>query len=143
MSASGADPQSESEPFRRESRIWGLIRRTLPLGRSIGSVFYLISVGLIAGWIIAVFFGVSIFSLMPRSAKLASGLSPGETSSNDPSAETPWLMQSTSRLDRLSGQLNPRASRRALTSDGAARAGGACLPTGAKPGWHSAPVFLN
>ena len=35
----------------------------------------------------------------------------------------------------------PRASRSALTSDGAARAGGACLPTGAKPGWHSAAVF--
>jgi hypothetical protein len=107
MSPSGADPQSESERLRRESRIWGLIRRTRPLGRSIGSVFYLISVGLIAGWIIAVFFGVSIFSLMPRSATLASGSSPGGTSFNDTSAETPWLMQSMSRLDRLSSPLNP------------------------------------
>lgn len=107
MSAPGADPQSESERLRRESRIWGLIRRTLPLGRSIGSVFYLISVGLIAGWIIAVFFGVSIFSLMPRSAKLAAGLSPGGTSFNDSSGETPWLLQSTSRLDRLSSPLDP------------------------------------
>jgi len=70
-------------------------------------VFYLISVGLIAGWIIAVFFGVSIFSLMPRSARLASGLSPGGTSFNDLSAETPWLMESMSRLDQLSSQLNP------------------------------------
>ena len=99
MSATGADPQSESERLGRESRTWELIRRTLPLGRSIGSLFYLISVGLIASWIVAVFFGVGLFSLMPRSAKLASGLSPVGTSFDASSAETPWLMQSTSRLN--------------------------------------------
>jgi hypothetical protein len=98
MSATGADPQSERTPLRRESRTWGLIRRTLPLGRSMGSLFYLISVVLIASWIIAVFFGVGLFFLMPRSAKLASGLSPGGTSFD----ASLWLMQSTSRLDRLS-----------------------------------------
>jgi hypothetical protein len=98
MSATGADPQSERTPLRRESRTWGLIRRTLPLGRSMGSLFYLISVVLIASWIIAVFFGVGLFFLMPRSAKLASGLSPGGTSFD----ASLWLTQSTSRLDRLS-----------------------------------------
>jgi hypothetical protein len=98
MSATGADPQSERTPLRRESRTWGLIRRTLPLGRSMGSLFYLISVVLIASWIIAVFFGVGLFFLMPRSAKLASGLSPGGTNFD----ASLWLMQSTSRLDRLS-----------------------------------------
>jgi hypothetical protein len=98
MSATGADPQSERTPLRRESRTWGLIRRTLPLGRSMGSLFYLISIGLIASWIIAVFFGVGLFFLMPRSAKLASGLSPGGTSFD----ASLWLTQSTSRLDRLS-----------------------------------------
>ena len=36
----------------------------------------------------------------------------------------------------------PRASRSALTSDGAARAGGACLPTGASRG-GTQPRFLN
>src|SRR5690242_9152849 len=102
MSATGADPQSERTRFRGESRSWGLIRRTLLLGRSIGSLSYLISVGLIASWIIAVFFGVSLFSLMPRSAKLESGLNSGGTSVDASSAETPRLMQSTSRLDRLS-----------------------------------------
>jgi hypothetical protein len=45
-----------------------------------------------------VFFGVGLFSLMPRSAKLASGLSPGGTSFD----ASLWLTQSTSRLDRLS-----------------------------------------
>src|SRR5438477_11332597 len=107
MSATGADPQSESERRRRESRTWGLIRRTLPLGRSLGSLFYLISVGLIAGWVIAVFFGVGLFFLMPRSAKLASGLSPAVTSFDASSPDTPVLMQSTSRLDQLSSPLPP------------------------------------
>jgi hypothetical protein len=102
MSATGADPQAERTPLRRESRTWGLIRRTLPLGRSTGSLFYLISVGLIASWIIAVFFGVGLLFLMPRSAKLASGLSPGGTSFDASSAKTPQLLQSASRLDRLS-----------------------------------------
>ena len=101
MSATGADPQTERTPLRRESRTWGLIRRTLPLGRSMGSLFYLIAVGLIGSWIIAVFFGVGLFFLMPRSAKLAPGLSPGGTSFDASSAETPRLTQSTSRLDRL------------------------------------------
>jgi hypothetical protein len=45
------------------------------------------------------------------------------------------------RLVPVANRRAPRASRSALTSDGAARAGGACLPTGAKPGWHSAAVF--
>src|SRR5947209_921086 len=98
MSSTGADHQSERASLRRESRIWGLIRRTLPLGRSIGSMFYLISVGVIAGWVVAVFFGIGLFFLMPRPAKLASGLSPGATSFDASFAETPWLKQSTSRL---------------------------------------------
>ena len=98
MSATGADPQGERTRLRGESRTWGLIRRTLPLGKSIGSLAYLTSVGLIASWIIVVFFGVGLFSLMPRSAKLASGLSPGGTSFD----ASLWLTQSTSRLDRLS-----------------------------------------
>jgi hypothetical protein len=107
MSATGADPQSERTRPRRGSRIWGLIRRTLPLGRSIGSLFYLMSVGLIASWIIAVFFGVSLFLLMPGSAKLRPGLNPGGSRFNDSSAETPWLMQSTSRVDRFSSPPPP------------------------------------
>ena len=99
MSATGADPRSERTPLRRESRTWGLIRRTLPRGRSLGSLFYLISVGLIASWIIAVFFGFGLFFLMPRSAKLAFGLIPGGTSFD---ARLPLTQQPTSRLDPLS-----------------------------------------
>lgn len=107
MSATGVDPQSERTRLRAGSRIWGLIRRTLPLGRSIGSLFYLISVGLIASWIIAVFFGVSFYFLMPGSGKLRLGLNPDSTRLNDSSAEIPWLTPSTSRLDRLSSPSPP------------------------------------
>jgi hypothetical protein len=109
MSATGADPHSERVRLRAGSRIWGLIRRTLPLGRSIGSLFYLISVGLIASWIIAVFFGASLYSLMPRSAKLEPDVSPGSARFNDPSMEAPSSMGSTSRLDRVSSLPPPEA----------------------------------
>ena len=111
MSATGADPQSERTRFRAGSRIWGLVRRTLPLGRSIGSLFYLISVGLIAGWTIVVFFGVSFYFLMPGSGKLRPGSSPDSTRFNDSPAETPWLTQSTSRLDRVSSPSPPEPPR--------------------------------
>jgi hypothetical protein len=107
MFATGADPQAERTRLREESRTWGLIRRTLPLGRSIGSLFYLISVGLIASWIVAVFFGVGLFFLMPRSAKLEPGLRPAGTSFDASSAQTPSLTQSTSRLHRFSGPPPP------------------------------------
>jgi hypothetical protein len=102
MSATGSDPQVEHTRLRGENRTWGLIRRTLRLGRSMGSVFYLVSVGLIAGWIVAVFFGVGLFFLVPRSAKLVPGLGPAGVGVDGLLAQTPWLTQSTSRLDRLS-----------------------------------------
>lgn len=107
MSATGADPQSERTRFRAGSRIWGLVRRTLPLGRSIGSPLYLISIGLIASWIIAVFFGVSFYFLMPGSGKLGPGPNPDSARFDDSPAETPWLTQSTRRLDRLSSPSPP------------------------------------
>jgi hypothetical protein len=101
MSATDADPQSE-RALPREGQAWRLIRRILPVGRSIGSLAYLVSVGLTASWIIVVFFGASLFFLIPRSAKLATDSSPGGDHFDAFSAEIPWLIQSTSKLDRLS-----------------------------------------
>jgi hypothetical protein len=48
------------------------------------------------------------------------------------------------RLVPVANRRDPRASRRALTSDGAARVGGACLPTGASRGGTAVQVrFLK
>jgi hypothetical protein len=107
MFGTSADPQSEHMRVRLGSRTCGLIRSTLALGRSIGSLFYLLSVGVIAGWTIAVFFGAGLFFLMPRSAKLEPGLSPAATTSEASSAQTPSLTQTESRSDRLFSQLPP------------------------------------
>src|SRR5580704_15257111 len=45
------------------------------------------------------------------------------------------------RLVPVANRRAPRASRSALTSDGAARAGGCLFAHRGKPGWHSAAVF--
>jgi hypothetical protein len=48
------------------------------------------------------FFGLSLFFIMPRSAKLTSGSSPESTNSVVPTALTPWPLEPTSEIDRLS-----------------------------------------
>jgi hypothetical protein len=108
MSATGAHAQSERTQLYWQSRAWRLIRKTVPLGSSIGSTFYLIPVGLTATWIIAVFFGMSLLFLMPRSAQLASSSSPESTSSGAASAETSRSIQSTSSPEQLSAAPAPR-----------------------------------
>ena len=48
------------------------------------------------------------------------------------------------RLVPVANRRDPRATRRALTSDGAARVGGTCLPTGASRGGTAAQArFLK
>jgi hypothetical protein len=95
------DPQSE-RTLRRESPIWRLIRRALPFGRSMSFLLHLIWVGLAATWVVAVFFGLSLFSLTLRPTKLTPGASPESANSVKPRVETPWLPPSTSQLDRIS-----------------------------------------
>ena len=122
MSATGADPQSE-RTLPRESQAWRLVRRTLPLGKSIGWLGYLISIGLIASWIIAVFFGASLFFLMPRSATLVTGSSADGDRFNAADAATPWLLQSTDKLHRLAApapfEPGQSTGRTRLVNDGA------------------------
>jgi hypothetical protein len=67
-----------------------------------GTLFYLTFLGLIAGWIIAVFYGVSIYLLMPRSARLEAGVSPISNKLNASSAEAPSLVGAKSPPDQLS-----------------------------------------
>jgi len=44
------------------------------------------------------------------------------------------MMSAMIGLVQVANRRDPRATRSAITSDGAARAGGACLPTWASPG---------
>jgi hypothetical protein len=67
-----------------------LIRRTVPLGKSIGPLSYLISVGLIATWIIIVFFGAGLAFLIHRSAKPVSAVS-GSAYLVAPAAQSVWV----------------------------------------------------
>jgi len=90
MSATGTDPQPERTRLRRESRIWRLIRRTVPLGKSIGPLSYLISVGLIATWIIVVFFGAGLAFLIHRSVRPVSAVS-GSAYLDAPAAQSVWV----------------------------------------------------
>src|SRR5204863_2370792 len=76
-----------------------------------------------------------ISGLLPRPSRRRSGLGVKRQAIGTPDRHgigTPHR-----RWDRLVPVANrraPRASRSALTSDGAARVGGACLPTGASRG---------
>jgi hypothetical protein len=102
MSATEADPPAESTRFGGQSHAWELTRTAFRAGRKAGSSLYLISVGLTASWVIAVFFGIGLFFLVPRPVKLASGSAGGSSSVTTPAAESSWLLQSTNKLDRLS-----------------------------------------
>lgn len=102
MVTTDAGSSAQHTSLDRESRAWELPRRALRLGRSMSALFHLISVGLTATWVIAVFFGVGLFVLVPRPAKLVSGSAPESSNASAPTAETSWLLQSTNRLDRLS-----------------------------------------
>ena len=61
------------------------------------------------------------------SCQSAAKFHPGSACNNDPDGR--WL-----RLVPVANRRDPRASRSGLTSDEAARVGGACLPTGASRG---------
>lgn len=94
---------ASSGPARlgRTGRTHRILRRTRALGKSIGPLFYLGSVGIIAVWIIGVFFGVGLFFLTPRSERLDAGRGVESNRSSVSMAESPWLIEALSRLDQL------------------------------------------
>jgi hypothetical protein len=63
MFVSGADRPSEPASLRRDRPTPEIIRKTLALGKSLGAPLYLVPFGLIATWIIGVFFGAGFFLL--------------------------------------------------------------------------------
>lgn len=61
-------PERVSQPtgLRRNPIIRPIIRKTLALGRPLGPVLYPASVGVIAIWVIGVFFGIGFYPLLHR-----------------------------------------------------------------------------
>src|SRR5690348_4766629 len=106
MSVHGADRRSEPAQFRTDLRLQSVSRKTLRSGRCVGPVVYLVSLGLIASWIIGVFFGVGFFSLAHRSAKLVSGLGVRGTDISVELAQSTWPPQSGTSRPVLSAEAN-------------------------------------
>jgi hypothetical protein len=97
-------PDRSSEPagLRRDRIIQPIIRKALALGKSLGPILYLVSVGVIATWVIGVFFGVGFFLLMHHhSEKEASHLGIGSAHLSASLVESPWVFQPMTRPDRL------------------------------------------
>jgi hypothetical protein len=92
----------ESAGLRRDRIIQPIIRKALALSKSLGPILYLVSVGVIAIWVIGVFFGLGFFFLMHHhSEKEASHLGIGNAHLSASLVESPWVFQSMIRLDRL------------------------------------------
>jgi hypothetical protein len=90
-------------------------RETLALGKSLSPLLYLISVGLVATWVIGVFFGGGIFLLMHRPERLVSGLSAGHidsrifladsTLSSNPMPGRPWEPSEADPAENFAGKM--------------------------------------
>jgi len=66
--------------LHRDRITYPIIRKTLALSKSLGPILYLVSVGVIATWVIGVFIGVGFFFQMPHHLeKVASHLGIGST----------------------------------------------------------------
>jgi hypothetical protein len=92
MFAIGTDHPSEPTSFGTGRRIPTIVRRVLARRKSISALLYMISAGLIATWIIGVFFGLGFFLLIHEPQRSASGPDlidqPGSTSEDDHTVES-------------------------------------------------------
>ncbi len=73
MFATGADRPSELASLHTGRRIPAIVRRVLARRKSISALLYLISMGVIATWIIGVFLGLGFFLLMDEPRRSVSG----------------------------------------------------------------------
>jgi len=98
----GRDRPSEPAALRRDRIAHPIIRKTLARAKSLGPILYLVSVGVIATWVIGIFFGVGFFFLVHHhSENDASRLGIGRVHLSASLAESPWVLQSMTGPDRL------------------------------------------
>ena len=100
MSVVGPDRSSVFARLHKGRRTQTSTRKTLTRGKSLGPILYLISIGLIATWIIGVFFGTGFFFLTPPE-RPGSHLAVGRTDLGVFLTESPWLLEAMIRLDPL------------------------------------------
>jgi hypothetical protein len=100
MSVVGPDRSSVFARLHKGRRTQTSTRKTLTLGKSLSPILYLISIGLIATWIIGVFFGTGFFFLTPPERQ-GSHLAVGRTDIGVFSTESPSLLEAMIRLDPL------------------------------------------
>lgn len=98
----GRSHSLEPRALRRDRIVHPIIRKTLALAKSRGPTLYLVSVGLIAAWVIGVFFGVGFLFLMhPHPRKEASHLGVGGARLSTSLAENPGVFLSMTGTDEL------------------------------------------
>src|ERR1700730_13135819 len=100
MSVAGPDRSSVFARLHKGRRTQTSTGKTLTLGKSLSPILYLISIGLIATWIIGVFFGTSFFFLTPPE-RPSSHLAVGRTDIGVFWTESPWLLEAMIRPDPL------------------------------------------
>ena len=121
------------------SRSLALIRRILLPARSNCSSLYLISVGMIAIWIIAVFFGGGLFSLIHRSAERASEASAIDAEFAAPGALSASVLEAKSGttvggLEREPNEISGNSFDRLLSMPGKPQIVAADRPIGLRDG---------
>jgi hypothetical protein len=98
----GRSHSLEPRALRRDRIAHPIIRKTLALAKSRGPTLYLVSVGLIATWVIGVFFGVGFLFLMhPHAKKEASQLGVGGAHLSTSLLENPGVFLSMIGTDEL------------------------------------------
>ena len=100
MSVVGPDRSSVFARLHKGWRTQATTRKSLTLGKSLSPTLYLISIGLIATWIIGVFFGTGFLFLTPRE-RPGSHLAVGRTDIGVFLTESPWLLEAMIRPDPL------------------------------------------
>lgn len=98
----GRNRSSAPGALRRDRITHPMIRKTFALTKSLGPTLYLISVVLIAAWVIGVFFGAGLLPLMhPYATKKAPQFGLGEVPFSGSLAEAPSFPQSITEVDEL------------------------------------------
>ena len=92
---------SESAGLLKDRIAYPVIRKAFALSKALGPFLYLVLYGVIAVWVVGVFFGVGLFFLTHRSEKQAIRLGVGDVHLVTLLPESPGVYQSIAGSDRF------------------------------------------